>query len=284
MATAHSGTLVQRHRGGAAAAAASSQSADNDAAPTEEDSYDDKEAKLTLLEEILLLGLKDQEGYTSFWNDCISSGLRGCIMVELSLRKRVELEKTGQRRKSVLSRKVICKSSSPTGDALMDESLKHLKETQPTDTVGNWIELFCGETWNPYNLRYQLHNVRERLAKNLVEKGVLTTSKQNFWLFDMTTHPLVDQTIKQRVVKKVQDSLLSRWQNDPHRMDRRQLALIFLAHASDVLENAFAPLSDEDYEVATRRVRELLDLDPEVEALKPNAHEMTWAVAAAFTK
>ena len=82
----------------------------------------------------------------------------------------------------------------------------------------------------------------------------------------------------------MQDSLLSRWQNDPHRMDRRQLALIFLAHASDVLENAFAPLSDEDYEVATRRVRELLDRDPEVEALKPNAHEMTWAVAAAFSK
>lgn len=65
-------------------------------------------------------------------------------MVELSLRKRVELENTGQRRKSVLNRKVICKNSSPTGDALMDEALKHLKETEPTDTVGNWIELFCG--------------------------------------------------------------------------------------------------------------------------------------------
>ena len=27
------------------------------------------------------------------------------------------------------------------------------------------------------------------------------------------------------------------------------LSLIYLAHASDVLENAFAPLSDDDYEV-----------------------------------
>jgi hypothetical protein len=40
--------------------------------------------------------------------------------------------------------------------------------------------------------RYQLKNVRERLAKNLVEKGVLTTEKQNFLLFDMTTHPITD--------------------------------------------------------------------------------------------
>lgn len=28
---------------------------------------DDKSTRLTLLEEVLLLGLKDREGYTSFW-------------------------------------------------------------------------------------------------------------------------------------------------------------------------------------------------------------------------
>lgn len=60
-----------------------------------------------------------------------------------------------------------------------------------------------GETWNPLKLRYQLKNVRERLAKNLVEKGVLTTEKQNFLLFDMTTHPLTDNLAKSRLVKKV---------------------------------------------------------------------------------
>lgn len=52
-------------------------------------------------------------------------------------------------------------------------------------------------------LKYQLKNVRERLAKNLVEKGVLTTEKQNFLLFDMTTHPLTDNVVKCRLVKKV---------------------------------------------------------------------------------
>lgn len=62
------------------------------------------------------------------------------------------------------------------------------------------------------------------------------------------------------------------------------LALIFLAHASDVLENAFAPLNDDDYEVAMKRVRELLDLDFETEASKANANEVLWAVFMAFTK
>ena len=73
----------------------------------EEEERDSKDTRLTLMEEVLLLGLKDKEGYTSFWNDCIrfnlkhcrilpcfrSSGLRGCILIELALRGRVELER-----------------------------------------------------------------------------------------------------------------------------------------------------------------------------------------------
>jgi Golgi phosphoprotein 3 len=129
-----------------------------------------------------------------------------------------------------------------------------------------------------------LKNVRERLAKNLVEKGVLTTEKQNFLLFDMTTHPLTDNVTKSRLIKKIQDAVLTKWVNDPQRMDKRMLALIFLAHASDVLENAFAPLNDDDYELAIKRVRELLDLDFEQESIKPNTSEVLWAVFAAFTK
>lgn len=102
-----------------------------------------------------------------------------------------------------LYRKLILKSDTPTGDVLLDEALKHIKETEPPETVQSWIEYLSGETWNPLKLRYQLKNVRERLAKNLAEKGVLTTEKQNFLLFDMTTHPLNDNVIKCRLVKKV---------------------------------------------------------------------------------
>lgn len=100
----------------------------------------------------------------------------------------------------------------------------------------------------------------------------------------MTTHPLTDTGIKQKLIKKVQESVLNRWTNDAHRMDRRMLSLIYLAHASDVLENAFAPLSDDDYEVAMKRVRELLDLEFDTESMKDGTNEMMWAVIAAFSK
>uniref|UniRef100_A0A671T491 Golgi phosphoprotein 3-like n=1 Tax=Sinocyclocheilus anshuiensis TaxID=1608454 RepID=A0A671T491_9TELE len=206
----------------------------------DDDKGDAKETRLTLMEEVLLLGLKDRE--------------------------------------------VICKSDAPTGDMLLDEALKHVKETQPPETVQSWIELLSGETWNPLKLHYQLRNVRERLAKNLVEKGVLTTEKQNFLLFDMTTHPLTNNTIKQRLVRKVQEAVLEKWVNDPQRMDKRALALLFLAHSSDVLENAFSPLLDDQYDLAMKRVRMLLDLEPEAEAAKSGANELLWAVVATFTK
>merc|ERR1712039_376217 len=94
------------------------------------DDHDSQETRLTLMEEVLLLGLKDKEGYTSFWNDCISSGLRGCILIELALRGRVELERAGMRRKSLLSRKLAVKNTDPCGDVLLDEALKHMKETE----------------------------------------------------------------------------------------------------------------------------------------------------------
>ncbi|KAK9523163.1 hypothetical protein VZT92_019576 [Zoarces viviparus] len=291
-------SLVQRSSGLVQRRTEASRSAaDKDRPPGEEDEEprrgdeqddddpgDSKETRLTLMEEVLLLGLKDREGYTSFWNDCISSGLRGCMLIELALRGRLQLEACGMRRKGLLARKVICKSDAPTGDVLLDEALKHIKDTQPPETVQSWIELLSGETWNPLKLHYQLRNVRERLAKNLVEKGVLTTEKQNFLLFDMTTHPLTNNNIKQRLIKRVQESVLDKWVNDAQRMDKRLLALIFLAHSSDVLENAFAPLLDDQYDLAMKRVRQLLELEPEGESVKANANELLWAVVAAFTK
>nr|CAD2168517.1 unnamed protein product [Meloidogyne enterolobii] len=100
--------LVQRRRKIVEDVEQANEIEQNDNQPNEEDEAEnnDKIQRLTLMEEILLLGLKDREGYTSFWNDCISSGLRGCILIELALRNRIELEKAGVRKRGFSSRKV----------------------------------------------------------------------------------------------------------------------------------------------------------------------------------
>ena len=67
----------------------------------------------------------------------------------------------------------MLKNSDPCGDVLLDEALKHIKETNQQETVQTWIEYLSGETWIPLKLRYQLKNVRERLAKNLVQSLIV---------------------------------------------------------------------------------------------------------------
>ncbi|XP_059029319.1 Golgi phosphoprotein 3-like [Mustela lutreola] len=172
----------------------------------------------------------------------------------------------------------------------MEKPAKHFL-SQVTNIKVNSVSR-VREMWNLLELYHQLRNIQEgalgknaRIIKYLVEKGVLTTEKQDLLLFDMTTHhPLTNNNIKQRLIKKVQEAVLDKWVNDPHHMEKSLLALIYLAHASNVLENAFAPLLDEQYDLATKRVWQLLDLDPEVECRKANPSEVPWAVVATFTQ
>jgi Golgi phosphoprotein 3 len=55
-----------------------------------------------------------------------------------------------------------------------------------------------------------MKQVRERLAKGLVDKGVLRTEKKNFLVFEMATHPVADFSIKSEVINRVVDCLLGR--------------------------------------------------------------------------
>jgi Golgi phosphoprotein 3 len=54
------------------------------------------------------------------------------------------MEKAGMRRRSILNRKILIKNPAPTGDVLLDEALKHIKETEPVETVQSWIEYLSG--------------------------------------------------------------------------------------------------------------------------------------------
>jgi len=56
---------------------------------------------------------------------------------------------------------------------------------------------------------FQLKQVRERLAKGLVDKGVLRTEKRNFLLFDMATHPVADVRTKENLITRIISLLTS---------------------------------------------------------------------------
>lgn len=55
------------------------------------------------------------------------------------------------RRKGLCTRKIILKSDTPTGDVLLDEALKHIKETCPPETIQSWIEYLSGKFYKTVN-------------------------------------------------------------------------------------------------------------------------------------
>jgi Golgi phosphoprotein 3 len=105
-----------------------------------------KQPKLTLMEEVLLMGLKDKQGYLSFWNDNISYALRGCIVIELAFRGRISMQKDSSRRRFPLADRVIeVVDETPTGEVLLDEALKMMKTSEKM-SVSSWIDLMSGRS------------------------------------------------------------------------------------------------------------------------------------------
>ena len=101
---------------------------------------------------------------------------------------------------------------------------------------------------------YQLKQVRERLAKGLVDKGILRTEKRNFLLFDMATHPVADNGAKVDITRRVRNLLTSRTvvlpasqflPEEMHFRYLRTITMVCAAYAANVLENALATLGHE---------------------------------------
>jgi len=133
--------------------------------------------------------------------------------------------------------------------------------------INSWIDLLSGETWNVMKIGFQLKQVRERLAKGLVDKGVLRTEKRNFLLFDMATHPIADVRTKETIVSRAVHLLTATTTTiPPSALDKegiqcrviRAVCLVCAGYAASVLDNAFGRLGYEEREAAFQRCDDIL--------------------------
>lgn len=221
------------------------------------------------MEEVLLLGLKDEQGLLSFWNDSLSYVLRGCILLELALQGKIAMINVPARRQYSLSeRKLEVIDDTITGEVLLDETIKLMKETDPM-SASDWMDALSGETWNLSKVGLHLKQVRERLSKGLVDKGICRTEKMSFFLFDMATHPIVDFSakaeIRSRVFKLLNSTTYTPEFSDTHYFPSslplktlRTVALAASSYAANVLENLYASSSYDARDAAYLKVDELL--------------------------
>lgn len=85
------------------------------------------------------------QGYLSFWNDNISYALRGCIILELALRRRIAVVRDPSRRRLALPDRLLeVIDDRQTGETILDEALKMMKSSEKYGT-GAWIDLMSGK-------------------------------------------------------------------------------------------------------------------------------------------
>ena len=198
------------------------------------------------------------------------------------------MQKDSSRRRFPLADRIIeVVDDTLTGEVLLDETLKMMKSSEKM-SVNSWIDLLSGmswhhalitttgiliaypslgETWNLMKIGYQLKQVRERLAKGLVDKGILRTEKRNFLLFDMATHPVADGGAKDDLHRRVRNMCSNRtviippspWLPEESEFRYlRTVTMVCAAYAANVLENALVTMSHEARERAFAQVDELL--------------------------
>ncbi|KAJ7862944.1 hypothetical protein B0H14DRAFT_3444436 [Mycena olivaceomarginata] len=99
--------------------------------------------------------IKDKQGYLSLWNNNISHAMRICILIEprtpaypwieLALRRRIgDVRDLGRKRSPLPDRPITVISTRQTGETLLDETPKMMKQTEDTDEkmgVGTWVDL-----------------------------------------------------------------------------------------------------------------------------------------------
>ena len=138
------------------------------------------------------------QGYLSFWNDNISYALRGCILIELALRRRIALVKDPARKRLPLSERVVeVIDERQTGETILDETLRLMK-SQETEKLGinNWIDLLSGECLAMCSHLHCSHTPHARYAlctyRRLSTAGELST---RFCLSDGTNWSVIQWVI-----------------------------------------------------------------------------------------
>ena len=84
------------------------------------------------------------QGYLSFWNDNISYALRGCILIELALRRRIALVRDPNRRRIPVTERLIeVIDDRQTGETILDEALRMMRSQQDIEkmSINSWVDL-----------------------------------------------------------------------------------------------------------------------------------------------
>lgn len=190
---------------------------------------EEKTTDVTLAEEICLLALGDERAHMSLLNDNIPYVLRACILLELTLARRIKVNiYEGVNIDEPWNLNVIINDFSPVGDVFMDEAIKIIAKEELS--LRKWLDVLTGETWSRRLSSHQMHNLRDRLCKSLMERGIVTSRKSSLFLVETTEYPLLDIKFKRKLCYEIIDSAI-----ESEKLDLRSLCRLLSLNAAKIL-------------------------------------------------
>lgn len=194
---------------------------------------EEQPAKMSLLEELCLVALGEERAQMSLLNDNISYVLRACILLELVLARRIKLNIHQEGNlDEPWKLNVVVTDFTPIGDVFLDESLRILAKYE--FSLQKWLDVLTGETWDRKLSSCQIQNLRDRVFKSLMEKGIVTSRKTTLFLVETTEYPLLNHNLKRNLCFSIIDSANSNATN----FDLRSLSRLLSINTAKVLTKA----------------------------------------------
>ena len=211
---------------------------------------------LSFSEEIMLLLLEDEDGRFAHVPElslrCI---LSGAVLMDLALKNKIDTDPY----------RLMVIDPAPTGDELLDPSLRKIVESEEEHDARYWVE---------FNAR-DGDIIRRDALKRLVEKGILKKEDDRFlWVFRTRRYPIIDGEADREVKGRIFGILFSDELPDP-----RDIVIISLVDASGIFKHL---LSEREHKRARDRIAQVCKMDLIGQAVTGAVREIEASLALAM--
>ncbi len=208
---------------------------------------------LTLVEEIILLMLNDEDGrFVRVPSWSTEYAIAGGVLMDLAMENKIDTD----------LEHLMLLDSDPVGDSLLDSTLADIAKGEQQD-VRFWVE----------HVAQSAYDLREEALSRLVNHGILEREDEKFmWVFKSRRYPTIDGTIEREVKLRIMAVLFSDEIPDP-----RDVMLICLADACGIFREL---LSSRESRQASDRIEQVRRLDLIGQSMTQAIHDIELSIAA----
>ncbi len=211
---------------------------------------------LRFAEEIVLLLLNDDGTFVPAPSHSVDYALAGGVLMDLALENRIDTD---------LERLFLI-DSTPTGDELLDPTLRAIDESDDGD-ARFWVE----------RVAENAGSIKSTSIKRLVDRGILEREDERIlWVFRSRRYPTVDGTAQREVKLRILEVLFSDEIPDP-----RDIVIIALAHACGIFKQV---LTNRELERVADRIDQVRRMDLIGQAMTQAIQEIELSIASAMQR